>query len=141
MTANNKYQEALKKEGMKNTRHRTSILHLLEHSKEPLTAEDIFIFLKNKSNSICLSTVYRTLEKLTAINLLMKSNITNDGKARYALNDHDHKHYIVCTKCNKLISIDDCPMEEFTKVLKKQMDFDVTGHKLEIYGYCHDCKV
>ncbi|UWG96223.1 transcriptional repressor [Dehalobacter sp. DCM] len=132
--------ELLKNAGIKNTKHRSLIFELLEHATEPLTAEDIFISLKEKSASISLSTVYRALEKLTAGNLLLKSTLSDDGKARYELNNHEHKHYLICMKCNKHISIDECPMKDFEKLLESQENFDVIRHKLEIYGYCRDCK-
>jgi Fur family ferric uptake transcriptional regulator len=133
-------KEIMKKAGIKNTKHRNLIFDLLQNTEEPLTAEEIFISLKGKSSSICLSTVYRTLEKLMSGNLLLKTNISDDGKARYELNHEQHKHYLICMKCNKRISIADCPMKEFEKALKDQANFDVIQHKLEIYGYCQDCK-
>jgi Fur family ferric uptake transcriptional regulator len=34
--------------------------------------------------------------------------------------------------------MDNCPMEKFTPRLDDG-DFRVTGHKVEVYGYCKDC--
>ncbi|HBW35682.1 Fur family transcriptional regulator [Desulfosporosinus sp. BICA1-9] len=137
---NSNYKELLNREGIKSTRHRNAILQLLEESESPLTAEQLFITLRDKSASIDLSTVYRTLDTFASKNLVIKSNRVDDGKALYELNHHEHKHHLLCVGCHKLISLEDCPMGELQQVLKKKIDFDVTGHKLEIYGYCHDCK-
>jgi len=137
---NLKYKEVLNREGIKSTRHRNAILELLEESEAPLTAEQLFISLRDKTASIDLSTVYRTLDTFASKNLVIKSNRVDDGKALYELNHHEHKHHLLCVGCHKLISMEDCPMGELQQVLKKKMDFDVTGHKLEIYGYCRDCK-
>lgn len=140
MDENSKYKEVLNREGIKSTRHRNAILELLEESEAPLTAEQLFIALRDKTASIDLSTVYRTLDTFISKNLVIKSNRVDDGKALFELNHHEHKHHLLCVGCHKLISMEDCPMVELQEVLKKKMDFDVTGHKLEIYGYCHDCK-
>ena len=140
MDENLKYKEVLNREGIKSTRHRNAILELLEESEAPLTAEQLFISLRDKTASIDLSTVYRTLDTFASKNLVIKSNRVDDGKALYELNHHEHKHHLLCVGCHKLISMEDCPMGELQQVLKKKMDFDVTGHKLEIYGYCRDCK-
>ena len=140
MEKNNNYTEILKREGVKSTRHRNAILLLLEKSEYPLTAEELYISLREKTASINLSTVYRTLDTFVSKKLVIKSNRVDDGKARYELNQHEHKHHLFCVGCHKLISIEDCPMGELQKVLKKKIDFDVTGHNLEIYGYCHNCK-
>ena len=137
---NSNYTEILKREGMKSTKHRNSILLLLEQAEHPITAEELYISLREKTATINLSTVYRTLDTFVSKNLVIKSTM-DDGKARYELNHHEHKHHLFCVNCHKVISIEDCPMEELQGILKKKMDFEVTGHKLEIYGYCHNCKL
>ena len=139
MDENIDYKEILKREGMKSTRHRNAILLLLEQSDHPVSAEELYISLREKTASINLSTVYRTLDTFVSKNLVIKSTM-DDGKARYELNHHEHKHHLFCVGCHKVISIEDCPMGELQDSLKKKMDFEVTGHKLEIYGYCHNCK-
>ena len=136
---NTNYTEILKREGMKSTRHRNSILLFLEQSEQPTTAEELHISLREKTASMNLSTVYRTLDTFVSKNLVIKSTM-EDGKARYELNHHEHKHHLFCVGCHKVISIEDCHMGELQEDLKKKIDFDVTGHKLEIYGYCHNCK-
>ena len=140
MEENSKYKEVLKKEGVKSTRHRYAILELLEQSASPLTAEELFILLKEKTASINLSTVYRTLDTFASKNLVIKSNRVDDGKVRYELNQHEHKHHLFCVGCHKLIAIEECPLGELQQILKRKIDFEVTGHSLEIYGYCHNCK-
>ncbi|EGW41554.1 hypothetical protein DOT_0480 [Desulfosporosinus sp. OT] len=39
-----------------------------------------------------------------------------------------------------MISLEECPIGELQQTLKKKLDFEVTGHNLEIYGYCHNCQ-
>lgn len=136
---NTNYMDILKREGMKSTRHRNAILLLLEQSEQPMTAEELYISLREKTATINLSTVYRTLDTFVSKKLVLKSTL-DDGKARYELNHHEHKHHLFCVGCHKVISIEDCPMGELQEIIKKRIDFDVTGHKLEIYGYCHNCK-
>lgn len=137
----NYYKQVLAREGVKNTKYRNAILKIIEQSKIPLTAEEIFLTLKEKHGSIWLSTVYRTLEILTSKELIIKLTILDDDKARYELNHNEHRHHVICVSCHKMISFLDCPVEEFEKTLKEKVDFDVTGHKLEIYGYCQNCKL
>ncbi|MHB8125680.1 MAG: Fur family transcriptional regulator [Desulfitobacteriaceae bacterium] len=135
----NDYKEVLAREGVKNTKHRNAILGILEQSKTPVTAEEIFLSLKENHTSIWLSTVYRTLEILTSKELVVKSTIMGHDKARYEFNHNEHKHHVICVCCQKMISFLDCPIEEYEKNLKEKIDFIVTGHKLEIYGYCQEC--
>lgn len=141
MPEGNDFKDVLNRQGIKNTKHRNAILRILEQAETPLTVEEIFMALKDKHASIWLSTVYRTLEILTAKEMVVKSAIIGDDKARYELNHNEHKHHIICIGCHKRIPFLDCPVEIFEKELKEKMDFDVTEHKLEIYGYCKDCKL
>lgn len=141
MHINNDYKEILAREGVKNTKHRNAILGIIEQSKRPLTAEEIFLSLKEKHTSIWLSTVYRTLDILTSKNMIVKLTLMDDDKARYEINHNEHKHHIICVGCHKMITIGDCPVEKFEKTLKEKINFNVTGHKLEIYGYCQGCQL
>lgn len=134
------YKQVLAREGVKNTKYRNSILEIIEQSKIPLTADEIFLILKQKHGSIWLSTVYRTLEILNSKDLITKLTIMDDDKARYEINHKEHRHYVICVTCHKIITFSDCPVEKFEKTLKQKIDFNVIGHKLEIYGYCQDCK-
>jgi len=134
------YSNILKHEGLKNTKHRNVILEVIENSEQPISAEQIFLKLKEKKNSISISSVYRILESLVSKGLITKSNITGDSKATYEFNRSEHKHHLICTGCKKMFTVDGCPLEEYEKRLKSTMDFDITGHKLEIFGLCKECK-
>lgn len=140
MQKNVTYKDILKRKGLKNTKHRNSILNEIEKCDQPISAEQIFLRLKDKYISINLSTVYRVLDTLVEKNLVIKSSITGDTKALFEPYRIEHKHHLVCIRCKKMFSVDGCPFEEYEKMLHEKIGFDVKGHKLEIFGYCKDCK-
>jgi len=135
------YKESLQKEGLKSTKRRTSILEMLENSSQPLSAEDIFLRLKESEVSINISTVYRILETLTARGFLLKNTIMGDVRSLYELNRHEHKHHFVCLGCKLVIPISGCPLHAYEKVLQEQMGCEIQGHKLELFGYCSACRL
>ncbi len=134
------YSNILKREGLKNTKHRNAILGIIDNSDQPINAEQIFFELKNKKVAINLSSVYRILDSLVSKKLLIKSNIPDSTKAIYELNRFEHTHYLICSCCKKMFSVVGCPIGEYEKQLAAKTDFEITGHKLEIYGFCKDCK-
>ena len=140
MTKNTDYKEDLKRSGLKNTKSRTTILYILEQKKQPISAEDVFLELKRNGISVNLSTVYRTLEALADKELVIKLNITGDSRALFEYNHMVHKHYLVCLGCKKIISINNCPLKNYEEVLEKETDYKIIGHKLDIYGYCPECR-
>jgi Fur family ferric uptake transcriptional regulator len=104
-----------------------------------MTAEDIFLLIKEEAGSMAISTVYRNMEALQELGVIAKT-IFNDGKARYELSRENHVHHLICLNCKKSVTIDKCPLEQMEKELKERAGFDVMEHKLEIYGYCEKCK-
>jgi Fur family ferric uptake transcriptional regulator len=129
--------EKLKDLDLKTTKKRMIILSILEKQACPLTAVEIYEYA-SKQIHMDLSTIYRTLSILTEKKVLLK-NLSQDGKSYYQLNNHLHKHTIVCTLCNKVTPIDDCPLKEFEKQLCKYTNYTITGHSLEFTGICPDC--
>ncbi|QHI71423.1 Fur family transcriptional regulator [Aminipila terrae] len=133
-------ENILKESGLKNTKHRTTILEFLRDASQPVSAEQIYCDLKEKNVSINISTVYRTLETLIDKELILKHSVTNENKALFEYNNRVHKHYLVCMGCKKITSIENCPLHDYEKVLENNTGFRITGHKLDVYGYCPECQ-
>ncbi len=134
------YKELLKKENLKSTKHRNSILDVIEKAGQPVTAETIYLKLKEREIAISLSTVYRVLEALLGKGLVVKTSVNDDNKALYELNNMEHKHHLLCVKCRKMLPVDGCPLEDYEKALEEKLGFSIKGHKLEMFGYCETCK-
>ncbi len=82
---------------------------LLENERDHLSAEDVFMLVRQKFPEIGLATVYRTLELLAELNIVQKMNF-GDGVARFDLRQegHDHMHHhLVCRVCGALEEIQD----------------------------------
>ena len=140
LTNKHNFSNLLKCKGLKVTKHRNSVLEAIQSSKRPVTAEDIYIILKQKDISINLSSIYRILDTLVANSLINKFIFEENNKTCYEINDMQHKHYLICNNCKKLFPISGCPLHSYEAELEDNLDFTITSHKLEIYGYCKDCK-
>jgi len=124
---------------IKKTKQRQSVLSILQNSDVPLSAADIYSEMEKGGEKAWMSTIYRILELFIKHDMVIKTNILNHDVAVYELNRFEHKHYAVCLNCHRMISMDSCPMDEFIPNLEDK-DFRILGHKLEIFGYCKDCK-
>ena len=123
--------------GIKKTKQRTCVLTILKEAAQPLSAAEIYERLGGGEAS--LSTVYRILELFAEKEMVVKAVVPGSDKAVYALNRFGHKHYAVCLSCHKIIEMENCPMDSFIPKLKDDA-FQVTGHNIEIFGLCRDCK-
>lgn len=121
---------------MRITKHRKSILSLLEKNKSPMSAD--LIIDAFPSGLMDLSTVYRSLDKLHTAGMISKSVI--DNTAYYFINNHEHHHYMVCLSCKKMFELD-CHIHHMVDSVESESGFKIIQHDLTFYGYCNDCQV
>lgn len=114
---------------------------LLDHEEDHLSAEDVFLLLKERSPEIGLATVYRTLELLTELKIVDKINF-GDGVSRYDLKKegeaHFH-HHLVCMECGSVDEIKEDLLGDVEKIVESQFRFIIKDHRLTFHGICHRC--
>src|SRR5699024_4212023 len=139
--------ERIKKElhskGYKLTPQREATLTvLLEREEDHLSAEDIFLLVKEKAPEIGLATVYRTLDLLTELEVVDKINF-GDGVSRYDLRkegiDHFH-HHLVCMECGSVEEIIEDLLVDVEKIVEDKWEFQVKDHRLTFHGICKNCQ-
>lgn len=133
-------KEIFLNKGLKNTKNRNSLLAVLEQAEVQLTAEDVYLRLREKGTLINLSTVYRILDIFVSKGLVAKESTPASKKSTYALFDPENRHRVVCISCKKVQLLDKCPFEKIEKELEEETKYNITGHKLELYGYCPECR-
>ena len=110
--------------------------------QDHLSAEDVFLLVKEKSPEIGLATVYRTLELLAELKIVDKINF-GDGVSRYDLRkegaEHFH-HHLVCVECGSVKEIEEDLLGEVEKVVETNWKFKVQDHRLTFHGVCKNCQ-
>ena len=120
------------------TRSQDRILKLLKNIKHGISAQEIYVELRNRDQSMGLATVYRSLEALKLEGELQVRKSAN-GEALYSLIQEDH-HHLNCLQCGISIPIHECPVHELEKELKSNHKFRVFYHTLEFFGLCDECQ-
>ena len=124
----------------RSTRQKQLILSILKDAAVPLTAREIYIRGTEKEPLLAKSTVYRNLEAMLARGELTHGRLET-GESFYALVDeHAHKHYMICKDCNAMLDLPECPLGYLEKQLAETADFTVTDHVIQLYGYCCECR-
>lgn len=115
---------------------------LLEREEDHLSAEEIYLLVKEKAPEIGLATVYRTLELLSELKIVDKINF-GDGVSRYDLRkegaEHFH-HHLVCTECGSVEEIVEDLLEDVEKIIESDWGFQVKDHRLTFHGLCKQCQ-
>ena len=134
------YKQFLNEHGIKSTKQRNLLLTILHETGSLLTAEALYFKAKKADDTISLSTIYRILELFNKKNIIQRTTLREDDKAVFELNDIVHRHHLICLGCNKIIDIEQCPLMGFEKDIEETTDFSIVDHKLELYGYCKECR-
>ncbi len=127
-------------EGLKHTRQREEVFALLQSADRPMRALDIYESLRG-SGCASMSTVYRVLDAFEKAAQVEKFYLPDDDNAYYKKKEQVHCHYATCLICHRQIPLKGCPVTavELTEELPDE-EFTVVGHRLEIYGYCRECR-
>ena len=131
-------QEAIKKlkeHNYKITPQRELILDIMLNQQGYLSVREVYERVKEVFPQVSIDTVYRNLSLLKDINILNETTIGNN--IMYVMRKEIHNHTMRCLKCGKIYELDICPLELLINQIK---DFEVVDHKIEIIGYCKECR-
>ncbi|TDM04301.1 Fur family transcriptional regulator [Macrococcus carouselicus] len=139
----NRIKDQLHAASYKLTPQRESTVRvLLENEADHLSAEDVFLKVRESSPEIGLATVYRTLELLAELKVVDKINF-GDGVARFDLRkegaEHFH-HHLVCMECGAVDEIEEDLLGEVEKKVERDYQFKIMDHRLTFHGICHRCQ-
>ena len=123
---------------LKCTPQRLSVLKVLEESESYLSINTIHTRVKELLPGTGLATVYRSLETLVDLGLVVKVHL-EDGCHSYAVAPEGHSHPIVCTECNKVIEFAECPLDKISEKLSKDTGIQIRNHFLQLFGRCREC--
>ncbi len=132
-------KEIFHSRGLKCTPQRQAVLKVLQDSKSYLSINRIHQNVKELLPETGLATVYRSLETLEELNLVVKVHL-EDGCHSYAVAPEGHRHPIVCTDCNSVIEYTECPMEDLSKKISKDTGIQINTHFLQLFGKCKECQ-
>lgn len=121
------------------TRSQEQILNLLKTLNRAISAQDIYVQLRNGSQSVGLATVYRALEALKLEGVVQVRTLAS-GESLYSSVQQD-KHHLTCLQCGKSIPINECPVHELETQLHQSHKFKIFYHTLEFFGLCKQCQL
>jgi Fur family transcriptional regulator, ferric uptake regulator len=119
------------------TRSQDRILQLLKQFDRGISAQDIYVELRTRNQSVGLATVYRALESLK-LEGIVQGRTLSTGESLYSCVQAD-RHHLTCLHCGDSIPIDECPVEQLEHRLESLHRFKIYYHTLEFFGVCLTC--
>ena len=116
------------------TRYAKQILDLINKSDEHLSAEQIFLRLKQTFPKLVLATVYNNLHQLHEQDLIRKVSVEGCPDRYDKMIRHDH---LVCKRCGAL---SDITLNDLTAQLQAQICEPIFSYDLKISYLCPACR-
>jgi Fur family ferric uptake transcriptional regulator len=126
--------------GLRITEQRRVIAQILSEAEDHPDVETLHERAASVDPKISIATVYRTVRLLRECGLAAERHF-HDGEARFenvaAEQHHDH---LICERCGRIVEFSNTEIEELQERVAHKLDFVISGHKMELYGICGDCR-
>lgn len=134
------FKEHLRQQGLKSTAQRDDIARVFFAGQRHISVEELYNEVKRVNPGIGYATVYRTMKLLTECGLAVERHF-RDAEARYeSVADGHHHDHLICESCGKIIEFEEDRIEVLQAEVARRLGFQITGHKMELYGLCRDCQ-
>lgn len=130
----------LRENGYLVTRQRRRIAEIIFNTPGHLSVEDTQNLLRQKKVSASIASIYRTLDVLIKSDLVVQHRFGKRFKRFEAVRHDQHHDHIICVSCGKVMEFKNDKIEELQQMVAKEHKFEITSHKLDIYGKCRSCQ-
>ncbi|AQL55837.1 peroxide-responsive transcriptional repressor PerR [Abyssicoccus albus] len=127
----------LRETGVRITPQRQAVLNYMIKSDDHPTADDIYKALVDEFPNISVATVYNNLRLFKDTGLVNELPY-GDASSRFDFITSAHYH-VICTECGKITDFNYPALNEVETLAKHVTNFDITHHRMEVYGLCPEC--
>ena len=128
----NNLEEKCANAGLKMTGQRKLILQVLDTAEDHPSVETVYERAKELDASISMATVYRTLNMLDELNLVIRHEF-KENFSRYEVNE-EHHHHLIDLETGDVIEFQNSELEKLKEKIANELGFDLIDHRLELYG-------
>ena len=118
--------------GLKMTEQRRVILQILDSAEDHPSVESVYDRAKSVDSSISMATVYRTLNLLDELDLVVRHEF-NESFARYEVN-MEHHHHLIYLETGEVHEFQNEELEALKEKIANELGFELVDHTLELYG-------
>lgn len=114
------------------TGQRKTILKVLDSAQDHPSVEEVYERAKSEDASISMATVYRTLNMLDELELVVRHEF-KENFARYELN-MDHHHHLIDIESGEVVEFQNEEIEKMKEDIARKLGYELVECRLELYG-------
>lgn len=131
------WQSTLRAKGYRLTPQRELVLGAVQRLGHA-TPEDVLRVVREESQAVNISTVYRALELLEQLGLVNHAHLGDRAPTYHVTSAPAHAH-LVCRDCQGITEVGPDVLHPFTDGLRDAHGFTVDVGHLTVFGLCADC--
>lgn len=119
--------------GLRLTDQRRVIAAVLEEAHDHPDVDELHARAAARDPRISLATVYRTVKLFEETGILERHDF-GYGRARYEAADRAHHDHLIDVDTGAVIEFCDPEIEALQEKIARKLGYDLTGHRLELFG-------
>jgi len=139
MSCEELFMQELRKRGLRLTPQREMVLSALHQVDRMATAEEIYKRVQVHTSSVDMSTVYRTLELLEDLGLVVCVEVGTDQRQYELTTIHAPHIHLVCRACGTVQPADIDVAQLLAQAVQEGYGFAVDVDHLSVPGLCQAC--
>lgn len=132
------YAALMHDRGFRVTPQRQLILDAICDSDGHTTPEEIYERVRATAPAVNRATVYRNLDFLCEMRLVVAAQI--GGHMLYEIAANTPHHHLVCRKCNKVERLSHEALKSFFAKIEREQQFKIDMDHLALFGLCRKCQ-
>ena len=118
---------------IKLTHQRRVIAKVLSKSEDHPDANMVYKRSSKIDAKISMATVYRTMKLFEDTNIVVVRDF-GDGRSRYEIFSNEHHDHLIDINTGAVIEFVNEEIEILQHQVAKKLGYELTGHRLELYG-------
>lgn len=133
------WTQTLQLSGYRLTAARLAVVNVIANSQRALNPMDAYLLAREEYPGLGLVTVYRTLEKLEELGLVVRVHAP-DGCGAYLSAAAGHEHLIICTRCHRAEYFAGDDLHPLMDRVVAEHGYQIQDHWLQLFGLCPECR-
>jgi Fur family ferric uptake transcriptional regulator len=134
------FREYIKRKQLRNTSEREIILREIMTQTQHFDVDNLYLQLHAQQHKVSRASIYRTIPLLLECGLIQEAFYEQGHIVYEHIFGQGHHCHMRCLACGLVVEYS---LEELRRVERKlgeHYNFAVIGHRLEVYGYCPQCR-
>lgn len=132
------YAERIRAQGFRLTPQRQMILDAICEMGGHVTPDAIYARVRDKAPAVNRATVYRNLDFLCDVRLVVAAHIGRHTV--YEIAGAQPHHHLICRQCGEVIQLGHDAVQGFFAQIDHQQAFQVDMDHLTLFGLCPRCR-